>query len=86
MSWKTALAIYLLFWIMSGFLVLPFEARAKADDGAEPVAGQDHGAPPAFRPRRAILRTTILSAILFGLFFANYHAGWVTVEMLGVTR
>jgi predicted secreted protein len=86
MNWKTVLAIYLLFWIMSAFLILPFEARAARDQQAELVAGQEKGAPASWRPARVIGRTTILSAILFGLFYANYIEGWITLEMLGITR
>jgi predicted secreted protein len=28
------------------------------------------------------VRTTIVSALLFGLFYLNYVFGWVTAEML----
>jgi predicted secreted protein len=86
MSWKTVLAIYLLFWVMSAFLVLPFEARAVRNARADPVAGQEPGAPAVFRPRRIILWTTILSTLLFGFFYANYFKGWITVDMLDVIR
>jgi predicted secreted protein len=86
MSWKTVVAIYVLFWVMSAFLVLPFEARAVRDRLADPVAGQEVGAPAVWRPRRVLMWTTILSAALFGLFFANYIYGWVTVAMLDVMQ
>ena len=29
-----------------------------------------------------VLRATVLSGFLFGLYYANYVEGWVTVEML----
>ena len=86
MSWKTVVAIYLLFWVMSAFLVLPFEARAVRDQREDPVAGQEAGAPAVWRPQRVILWTTIVSMALFGLFYANYIYGWVTVAMLDVMR
>lgn len=86
MSWKTVVAIYLLFWVMSAFLVLPFEARNGVAAASDLIAGQERGAPAGFRPRRAIFRTTVLSAVLFGLFYANYVNGWITLDMLGVTR
>ena len=86
MSWKTVLAIYLLFWIMSAFLVLPFEGRSVGIKAAERIAGQEDGAPPQFRPGRIVVRTTILSSALFAVFYANYIYGWVTLEMLGVVR
>jgi predicted secreted protein len=86
MSWKTVVAIYLLFWVMSAFLVLPFEAKAVRDQRVEPVAGQEFGAPAVWRPGRVALWTTIVSSVLFGLFYANYLNGWITVDMLDVTR
>ena len=86
MSWKTVLAIYLLFWIMSAFLVLPFEARDRGDADAVAVRGQDAGAPKVFRPGRVALRTTVVASLLFALFYANYCYGWATVAMLDFGR
>lgn len=85
MSWKTVLAIYILFWVMSAFLVLPFEARA-AGSSATHIAGQERGAPSVFSARRVIGRTTLVSAILFGLFYTNYVQGWITPDMLSLAR
>lgn len=85
MSWKTVLAIYLLFWVMSAFVVLPFEGRAPRDATAR-VPGQEDGAPAAFRPGRIALRTTLVASALFALFYANYVEGWVTPAMLDVLR
>ncbi len=84
MSWKTVVAIYVLFWVMSAFLVLPFEARAVLDQRSDPVAGQEAGAPAVWRPQRVAIWTTIVATTLFGLFYANYVYGWVTVAMLDV--
>ena len=33
-----------------------------------------------FRPGRIALRATVLSAVLFGLFYANFLKGWVSVD------
>jgi predicted secreted protein len=30
------------------------------------------------------LRATVLSAVLFGLFYANLHYGWVTLDDVSV--
>ena len=86
MSWKTVVAIYLLFWIMSAFVVLPFEGRTSVIDNADRVAGQEEGAPPHFQPGRIAVRTTVVSAVLFGIFYANYVFSWVTLAMLGVVQ
>ena len=44
-------------------------------------------APPAdLSIRRVVIRTTLLATVLFGLFLANYVNGWITPQMLDVTR
>lgn len=78
MRWTSILAIYLLFWALSVFLVLPFGVRTHEEAGAERVPGQADSAPHQFDGRKFILRTTIVSAVLFGLYYANYVNGWVT--------
>ena len=78
----SAAAVYLLFWTMSLFLVLPFGVRTDEEAGVERGAGHAESAPHGFRFGRAALRATILSAILFGLFYANWTYGWVGIEML----
>ncbi len=70
----SALAIYLLFWVLSAFLVLPFHGRradAAAEEGAQ-VAGQEPGAPPRFRPGRVAGQITMVGTALFLVWFALY--------------
>ncbi len=86
MPWQSALAIYLLFWAFSVFLVLPFGVRTGEEVGAPHVPGQAESAPHEFRVGRLALRTTIVATILFALFYANYVNGWVTTEMLDFFR
>jgi predicted secreted protein len=78
----SALAIYVLFWTMSLFLVLPFGVRTSEEEGAERVSGHAESAPHRFSLGRAALRATIVSAILFGLFYANYTFGWIDAQSL----
>ncbi len=82
----SALAIYALFWVMSLFLVLPFGVRTHEEAGVEPIKGQADSAPHGFSLGRAALRATLLSAILFGLFYLNYVYGWVRADALDWTR
>jgi predicted secreted protein len=77
MSLFSIFMIYILFWVLSAFLVLPFGVRTHEELGLEKVPGQADSAPGNFRPGLIILRTTILSAVLFGLFYANYTYGWI---------
>ena len=80
MAWTSVLAIYLLFWVMSAFLMLPFGVQTHDEVGAEKVPGQADSAPVSFRPGRIALRATILAAVLCALYVANYVYGWITVE------
>lgn len=82
----SALAIYTLFWVMSLFLVLPIGVRTDEEAGAERLPGHAESAPHRFSFGRAALRATLLSAILFGLFYLNYVYGWIGAGMLDWTR
>ena len=82
MKWTSILAIYILFWTLSLFLVLPFGVRTAEEEGVKPGPGHADSAPHRFNVRRTALRATILSAILTGLYVANYIYGWITVEQL----
>lgn len=80
MKFTSILAIFALFWALSLFFVLPF--RLKSGDGPEAyVPGQAAGAPPRFSFGRTCLWTTVVAAILFGIFYLNYVFGWVGVEV-----
>ena len=79
-------AIYLLFWTMSLFLVLPFGVRTAEEEGLEATPGHADSAPHNFSFGRAALRATLLSAALFALFYANYHFGWIGTDQLDWAR
>jgi predicted secreted protein len=77
MNFTSIIAIYALFWVMSAFLVLPFGVKTHEELGLEKTPGQADSAPGNFRPLTILLRTTLLSAALFGLYYANYIYGWI---------
>lgn len=79
-------AIYFLFWVMSVFLVLPFGVRTPDETGEELVPGQANSAPTGYRPLRVFMKATALSLVLFGLFYANYVNGWITVDDINLGR
>ena len=73
-------AIYILFWTLSLFLVLPWGVRTSEEEGARSEPGHAESAPHVFRARRVMLWTTTVATILFGIYYANYVSGWITVE------
>jgi predicted secreted protein len=82
MRLQSILAIYVLFWTMSLFVVLPFGVRTAEEEGAERAAGHADSAPHRFSFGTVVLRTTLVSAVLFALFYANYHFGWIGIQAL----
>ena len=77
MSLTSIIAIYALFWVMSAFVILPIGVKTHEELGMERIPGQADSAPGNFRPGLIILRTTLLSAALFALYYANYNYGWI---------
>ncbi len=84
MRWYSMVAIYFIMWFLCLFLVLPFHARGDGREVAK-VRGEADGAPPSVRPWRVILQTSLLTAALFGLYYANYVHGWVKLADLDIT-
>ncbi|WP_426163376.1 DUF1467 family protein [Sandarakinorhabdus sp. DWP1-3-1] len=76
----SAVAIYLLFWTLTLFAVLPFGVRTTRESGAEPVPGQAESAPHNPMLGKKLLWTTVVATILFALFYANYVHGWIALE------
>lgn len=76
----SAIAIYLLFWAITMFVVLPFGVRTAGEAGTTPVPGQAESAPERPMLARKFVWTTILATTLFGLFMANYNNGWLLLE------
>lgn len=86
MKFTSALAIFTLFWTMSLFLVLPFGVRTAEEAGVEREPGHADSAPHGFSFARVATRATVLSAILFGLFYFNYVYGWISADALDWAR
>jgi predicted secreted protein len=84
--WTSIAAIYVLFWVMSFFFVLPFGVRTSEEVGTRPEPGHAESAPHSFSFGRVALRATILALVLFGLFYANYVFGLIPVETFDWSR
>ena len=77
---QSMLAIYVLFWTMSLFLVLPWGVRTSEELGEARQPGHADSAPHFPNLWRKALWTTVVSGVLFALFYANYRMGWLTAE------
>jgi predicted secreted protein len=78
----SAAAIFLLFWTMCLFLVLPFGVVTAEEAGETCEPGHAESSPHNFRFGRVALRASLLAAVLFGLFYANWIYGWLRADML----
>ena len=68
MKLQSILAIYVLFWTMSLFVVLPIGVRTPEEEGVECPPGHAPSAPHRFSLGKPALRETSVSAGAFGLF------------------
>ena len=82
MKWTSILAIYVLFFVGSAFVLLPFGVRTDEELGNPLVPGQAESAPHRFNVGRHLFRAAGLAALLFALYYANWSFGWVTADDL----
>ncbi len=80
MQWTSIIAIYVLFWVMCAFVLLPFGVRTHDEMGIEKIPGQADSAPANFRPRRVVLIASLVAAVVTTIYVLNYENGWVTVD------
>jgi predicted secreted protein len=76
MAWTSALAVYLLFWVLCAFFVLPFHGR-RTEQAKHDVAGADIGAPATIRVGAIMRQTTIVATVFFAVYYVVYTQGWV---------
>lgn len=82
MKLGSILAIYFLFWAASAFLLLPFGVKTDEEAGTEKVPGQADSAPHRFDVGRHFLKAALAAAVLFAIYYANWHFGWIGAEDL----
>lgn len=82
----SVIAIYILFWVLAAFIVLPFGIKNHYETGQPLIPGQDTGAPVNYRPLRVLLYTTLLATAAFLLFYFNYTNEWVTMNDIDFFR
>jgi len=81
MSLTLGIAIYIVMWWTVLFAVLPIGVRTQAEDGSV-VPGTPESAPTAPRLLRTVFLTTVVSAVLFGLFWAVINYGYLDLAAL----
>jgi predicted secreted protein len=69
----TGIAIYLTLWWTVLFAVLPLGSQSHAEAGIKPPGGGDPASPVNPRLKEKFLLTTVISAVLFALFFLLIH-------------
>jgi predicted secreted protein len=79
MSIAAALAIYFIIWWLVLFAVLPFGVKSQVETGRV-VPGSDPGAPHSTVMRDKVIATTLVAAVVFGLYYANYTWGFITLD------
>lgn len=82
MKLTSIVAIYVLFWAMSAFVLLPFGIKTHEELGIDKVPGQADSAPANFRPGRLAMRASVIAAGLTALYVANYVNGWITPALV----
>ncbi len=86
MKITSIIAIYAMFWVLAAFLVMPFGIRTHEEAGEATIKGQANSAPANFQPRKIAWRATILSLLMFGLYYANYVNGWLGPQDFDLTQ
>ena len=76
----TYIAIYFIVWWTVIFAVLPFGVRSQHEDGAI-EDGTEPGAPQRPLLLRKIIATTIIAAVIVGLFAWGVETGNLRLDM-----
>lgn len=84
MSAVGLVSVYVSLWMLALLLVLPFAHRKNENETLVP--GQADSAPSTFDGKTTVIRATLLGTALFALLLLDQHFGWVTWQMLDVTR
>ena len=76
MGYFSAFAVFFIIWWLVLFATLPFSLKTQEEDG-DVTLGTVASAPRGSHMLRAIVRTTIVAAIIFGaLYYLNQVAGY----------
>ncbi len=76
MSLSLGLAVYLVIWWLTLFMVLPWGITRPKPNQIR--LGEDPGAPAKPELLKKFLATSLISLFLFAIFYLIYESGWVT--------
>lgn len=79
MSFTFGLAIYFIMWWLTLFAVLPFGLRTQ-DEAGDIVPGTPESAPARPRIMRVFLINTLVSSVVFAIFWFGITHGWLDPE------
>lgn len=82
MAWTTWVGIYVVLWWTVLFAVLPFGVRSQEQHG-EVVPGSDPGAPAVPRLALKAMWTTLVTTVVFLVFFVAYSRKLIDLERFG---
>lgn len=84
MSFGTAFAVYFIIWWLMLFIVLPFGHRSQEDEN-DITLGTVESAPANFRIWQVVLRTTVVSAIVFGSYYGlTVYGGYSVFDVMAL--
>jgi predicted secreted protein len=76
MSWLSIFAIYFILWWVVLFAMLPIGLRTQEEE-SDVTLGTTPSAPQGKHIGRAFLLTTVVSAVIFGVFYVvTVYWGW----------
>lgn len=79
MSWVSFAALFFVTWWIVLFAVLPFSVRTQ-DDDQDVTLGTVSSAPRGPHMLRAVLRTTIVTAIIMAIFYGVTRGLGLTID------
>jgi predicted secreted protein len=79
MSWVSFTALFFVTWWIVLFAVLPFSVRTQ-DDDQDVTLGTVSSAPRGPHMLRAVLRTTIVTAIIMAIFYGVTRGLGLTID------
>jgi predicted secreted protein len=84
MKLTSIIAIYFLFISATAFILLPFGVRTDEEAGTPKIPGQADSAPHRFDLKRHLLKSALVAAVLFAIYYLNWAFGWVKAEDLDI--